>query len=117
MGIKRIGSPVGGRPDSLFGCASGSLLFEELAAGFELGHFLGGNLDGFAGAGVLGGAGFALHNAEGTEANEGHFLAFLQFCLDGIEASGHCLFGGNFGHAGLGGHGVNKFSFVHNDNV
>ena len=94
-----------------------ALLFEELAAGFELGHFLGGHFDGFAGAGVLGGAGFALCNAEGAEANEGHFLAFFQLFLNGVEASGHSLFGGYFGHAGLCGHGVNKFSFVHNDNV
>ena len=54
---------------------------------------------------MLGGAGFALHNAEGTEADEGHFLAFFQLLLDGVEASGHSLFGSDFGHAGLFGHG------------
>jgi hypothetical protein len=89
------------------------LLFDEFAAGFEFGHFLGGHFDGLAGAGVLGGAGFALHHAEGTEADKGHFVAFLELLLDGGEASGHSLFGGNFGHAGFGGHCVNKFSFVH----
>ena len=88
-------------------------LFEELAAGFEFGHFLGGHFDGFASAGVLGGASFALHHAEGTETDEGHLLAFFQLLLDGVEASGHSLFGSDFGHTGLIGHGVNKFSFVH----
>jgi hypothetical protein len=95
----------------------GLFLGDEAAAGFEFGNFLGGNLNGLAGLGVLGGAGLALHNAEGTEANEGHLLAFVQLLLDGGEASVHSLFSGHFGHAGLGGHGVNKFGFVHNDFV
>ena len=86
---------------------------DELAASLELGDLLGGHFDGLAGAGVLGGAGFALHNAEGAEADEGDFLALLELLLDGVEASAHCLFGGDFGHAGLLGHCVNKFGFVH----
>ena len=99
----------------MFGATA--VLFEQVAAGFEFGDLLGGHFDGFAGAGVLGGAGFTLHNAEGAEADKGHFLAFLELLLNAVEASGHCLFGGDFGHAGLFGHCVNKFGFVHADNV
>ncbi len=95
----------------------GLLLGDEIAASLEFGDFLGGNFDSLASLRVLGGAGFALDNAEGAEADESHFLSFVQLLSDGGEASIHSLFGGHFGHAGLLGHGVNKFGFVHNDYV
>ena len=103
--------------NDLFFLLGGLLGNEEVAAGFELGDLLGGDLHGGAGLRVLGGAGLAGGDAEGAEANEGDFLAFVQLLLDGGEGGVHGLFGGHFGHAGLGGDGVNKFGFVHSDNV
>ena len=89
-------------------------LDEQVAASFELGDLLGGNLNGGAGLRVLGGAGLALNDAEGTKANQSDFLALVELLLDAGEASIHSLFGGHFGHAGFGGNCVNKFGFVHN---
>ena len=91
----------------------GFLLGKKIAAGFEFGNFLGGNLNGLASLRVLGGAGFALDDTEGTEADQGHFLAFVQFLLNAVEAGIHGSLRGNFRHAGLGGDGVDKFGFVH----
>ena len=100
-----------GLPLSITACRA---QLEQAGAGFEFGNLLGGHFHGFAGARVLGGAGFAFHNAEGTKANQGHFLAFAQLLLDDVKAGIHGLFGGYFGHAGFLGQGIHKFGSVHN---
>ena len=62
---------------------SGFLGNNEVATSFKFGDLLSGDLDSGTGLRVLGGASFALDNAEGTEADEAHLLAFVQLLGDG----------------------------------
>src|SRR5258705_6524999 len=85
----------------------------ECLASRELDGLGGRNLNGFAGLRVTAGARCALARTEASEANQLHGVTLRDGLLDHFEQRVQRFAGLSLAGAGLSGHGVDQFLFIH----
>src|SRR5690606_11478871 len=84
-------------------------LLGEVGTGLELHHLLGSDLDLLAGLGVAALAGGTLADAEGTEADEGNAVTFLQGLRGVVHEGVQGTLGVSLGDLRLGGDRLDQF--------
>ena len=84
----------------------------QVCASLEFHHLLGSNLNLFAGLGVAAFARSTLGDAEGTEANEGNALTFLQRFGGAGNEGVQCTLRIGFGNLRIGGNRLDHAGFV-----